>query len=1349
MRRIVLLIILFSIGIQYSSFAQVWAVNSFVSDIEDAVAEVNTKARAKDLSGALSGLDKLNDYIRRNEHRFSDWYEKAREEDPGFSLEINDAGLVEQLQLEYWRSMLVKVNRNKRLVTEAFEGIRYDEALDDQDVAWSYLQTIYKTGKSLIAIAESYKEGSVLGVFFNTKEGLDQFVDDYAKILSSENQRLETEAKEANLKRMLSKAKLMERNYLAIEKKMNNSLAITKGFVEKIETLKQIAKGLNKSPRFKIDPTDSRYNFYGSKYLQEIVAEAARFKEGYIQWENFENSFNNSIAKAFREKQNVLGEIRESDDVAVKAAKKDEVNDVYNTFKNDANRQYHDLKKTYNQAGDAVEINLNYRLSGFEPAQYPSGQTSNSGSSGSEIRLSAVKAEADVQDLVNHIHLGVREVNQLANQRQMKAAIDRLTALNRRIDNELSFSFGKDYRTAREENPNFKIQVNAQLSGQFKAAYWESSMKKNASLLIELTNKYYNPTKSNAGMYWKSSYAICKSIYDILQVKPNVEKELKEKGKQEAWNKFEESVDGLKDDIKKIKKAIEIGYNTPETKANIGALMKKVRIAASYLENMASYMRANEEEASRFYSLIDRLNKIKKEIESGPRKLVDNFSDSRYNFNESDFYGELKVLVSDYKEEEIYWNQFDQNFNALIKKAEYSKYQVIENIKGTDDFEEKKQQAIKTETKDWDGFDTYAKRKRDDLYDLKDQSTSSNNSNTTENQLFAGSKVSSGIVASDTEDENKITKENSESNKPSGKRIKNTFYHNIWGDKGGNSKLYFHQNGSSVMMENPSRSGSKKGNIINGVLTFNFRNSNNDTYKVEYKLVGDGYKMEVRKEMTDRMISDKLLISNNFTAPKQKEIEEYRAKNGSVEISELIYKGSFFAMTNDSDHDAVRDDFDNCLNTSEGLTVENGGVNIMGCLTGLSGFSVSGKDSDSKGISKSSFSGSSKNSSDANKTKVESKKEISAGGSNKKISNRRKQDLERVLVGKISNDGDGKGEYRSLAIENISLDDMFEFKLLSGEIYNIQVIWRDKTGSWETKYNGKETSFEASDFIENTSASVTHLNFVVNSNHNFWKKGSVPCEMEVWHLKSNDQDAPSHQQDFAQMREEETANKQGNTTNKTDTKVVKDNPWAKKKTSISTEKKVVEEKPIVKSNSKVAAEFSALLKKADESFNKKYWNEEQGPRSSSNPKQESINLLRRAEQLIGQEKHILARYDLVYKLVSTYSGYAKRVSANSAKVDFIKLAAGLANKYGGSASSISKEFNGMSAAKTKSMAYTKIASSWRVLAQAAMWGKGEYNRMYCDKETKRYYQMALSNDPTNTQLKKIVEDINAPKKARR
>jgi hypothetical protein len=1221
------LLFLISLSFISVSNAQVWRVNKFISEIESGINQVNSIARKKDMTNALAELDKVNNLIRFSE--FDTWYQDARKENGNYKFQISTE-LEPQFNVLYWGDMLQKVDKNKKLLNEALAGIEYDKSLDNQDQIWVYLKTIYNTGKSIKDIAESFAKKEYGGAFFNTKEGIDQFIDDYKKIEDANLQKLNTAAKEQNIKLMISKAKKMERNFFDLELKVRKGYGTVDNFNTKINELYATAKNLDKMPRFNIDFNDSKFKFDGSDFIQRIKAEGFRLHQGSIEWSYFEEIYSQVVNKALQDKKKILAEIQKSDDESMRNAKIDEVNDAYESFVKEASMNYKSLEKKFAKGGKSEKLNLNEKLPGFERAKFPSRQNSGSGSSGDQIRLSSVKAEADIQKFINHIHAEVAKVNELANRKQMSDAIDRLNDLNRTIEKEIGFYFEKNYRLARENNPDFTVKIQAQLSGQFQSANWESSLNKTKTQLTELNNQYYSIPKSNARVYWERAYSICKTIYDITQFPDGVKDEYKEKGAQEAWNKLDELKDGIKEDIKKIENAFDLEEEIPVDKTNVEALIKKSKEAINALESILSYMKVNEEEAVRFYSLINQLEKIKKEVESGPIKKLDT-DDNRYDFDNSDFYKRLSKLEKEFKNGEINWKEFDLNWKKLNREAEDQKDQVLRNIKSSDDLTSEKKRLTDMETKEWDDYYDYAVQQHDLCFEISKKYPDGNVPNEADKKLFEGSTLSSHIEA--TEESDMIeSNENADDSMPKGYvgKILNT-------GKGGGTYYSL-----DVNLLSPKDGIELK--VTSGKLKFIqviWRN-NKGVWVTKYQ--GNRTKFEAG---------------------------EFIANFGS-DITHLI-----FVVNSNHNH------------------FKNG---EFACEIDILHFPDKEANQEER-FSKSTNSNLKK--SETSLSKIEPQ----------------------GLIGKTSSNGKGQGATFSIDIRRLDEKDVLEVHIVSGTFVNISVSYlANQNGTYSNKsiYFGRKLRFVVGELVRLLPNDKSSVSFILNTEDSRFIQKIDPCVAEIWHLSANEK-IPGKNQTGNSSVKQQTAN--GNQINETNQMIAPHN----KEASIS---------------------FDALIKKANESFNKPYWEEnrsQQKTSSPTNPKQEALNILRQAEPLINQQFHLKLKYQMVVDLVKTHSSFAKRVNVDKAKEDFIKTAAGILNKYGNSVSSINKGYDGMSAAEVRSASYAKIGEAWRDLTQAALWGNHEYNKMDCDKQTKRYYELALRENPKDFNLKKIVEQINAPK----
>ncbi len=556
-------------------------------------------------------------------------------------------------------------------------------------------------------------------------------------------------------------------------------------------------------------------------------------------------------------------------------------------------------------------------------------------------------------------------------------------------------------------------------------------------------------------------------------------------------------------------------------------------------------------------------------------------------------------------------------------------------------------------------------------------------------QMFAGSSATTSLIP----DKAPTPRHSNLSPKTTlpGHRVKNVFFNGYW-DLGGNRQA-FKQTGDLVEIV-----GVGTGRITNGVLVYSFKDQEGISRIYEYHLIHDGFTMQVKKEMTRKDIFDKLYLANGMQRPPKKaEIQNYRERNGNFLTFERTYSLSNGVYGTDTDGDKVDDEFDHCPNTQKGLTVNNGGVNILGCPVGQNPDLQTKTSPENNNTTNSSASHTTSYSSPQQPINT-NKYPASSTIEQKPAANRLN------TIGTIHTDGKGKGNYLSLKIENINKTDIIELYLISGRMRIIQVIWRYSSGSWSTKYEGTKTRFVASELLDGITKNVTHLNFVVNSYHNFY--GKPACKMGITHL-TKDGGIPTYRQ---------------NTNKKTSTN---------------------------KESPKGSSKFELLITKATTAFNKPYWKDNNTGKTSinvTNSKQESFNYLKKAATLLNQETNLSKKYNMVYRFTHVASGFAKRVYSNKAKIEFIQLAGNTLSKYSNNISSISKDINGMSAPKARAMAYKKVAEAWRELTSAGLWGNSQYNKMYCDKLSKKYYDLALNEDRNDVELQKTVEKINAPKK---
>lgn len=301
-----------------------------------------------------------------------------------------------------------------------------------------------------------------------------------------------------------------------------------------------------------------------------------------------------------------------------------------------------------------------------------------------------------------------------------------------------------------------------------------------------------------------------------------------------------------------------------------------------------------------------------------------------------------------------------------------------------------------------------------------------------------------------------------------------------------------------------------------------------------------------------------------------------------------------------------------------------------------------------------------------------------------------------ILIGIIENDGNGNGAYKSIEVEKLKSNDKIVFRKISGEMQKIQIIYRRQGGIWDTKYEGPRTEFTVEEIMEGISPKVTHINFVVNAQHNFWKDGGVACKMKVYHIEIGGQESHSPNTD-ASAQENATSSSGSSNSNQQEI-----NPRPHITPTESSNQ--------TSTNSDINKQFKEMLNKASEAFNKKYWDDENGQNTSRNNTPETLGFLRKADRLSKQEPNTLTQISMVEQLASACATYAKRVYAYSDKAQFTELGARAANQAGSKANS--KE------------TYAKAANAWRSVRDGAIIGDHQFNKGYCDKQYLKYKELA-------------------------
>ncbi|TNF41616.1 MAG: hypothetical protein EP310_07065 [Bacteroidetes bacterium] len=914
--------------------------------------------------------------------------------------------------------------------------------------------------------------------------------------------------------------------------------------------------------------------------------------------------------------------------------------------------------------------------------------------------VSQINAQvASVEQTLSGVRQNVDRVNQLAENHDIYKSVELLKNTRRDFDSYLSHYFDDEYRAARKENQAYVPVLNLKFSSKLTASYWEERVKRSQNAIKNAKEAYaarnYQRTLNAQDEVWaylKTAYTVAKTIKDVAE---NIVAQNYVEAAKSAYDGANDFI-GNYEEIEEARLQI---INTERYEIEVQTLIKRAERMEETNWQLASYMRAWEQDVDDFYRLVDRFNTRVNTL--GSESQTEG-TESDYSWNDQPFLSQIEELGDKFKTNNQSYDAVKKQIENIISQAENQKEEVEKNIHATNSSD--KADKLNSLEEDFDEFYNLAFDVIDDCYRVSQSKTASQS----QNQSVG---VSNQNVARQNQTSQKVTANagtgatNNTGGIAPGKQVPNTFYHSYWSDSKGN-KIKFRQNGLNVEIE-----GAGTGQIQNGVLIYSYKEQDGTRRKNEYRLLDDGFKMEVKKEWSDMMIKDHLTVLNNFTAPSKEKINDFRKTNGNYITSVLSYAGSTMARYGDKDQDQVPDEFDVCPDTPQGLTVSNGGVDITGCVVkngaALSAASATSNtettSAQNTGESRtaqnnliSSTSAESQNivSSSQNTNSASGQNTAQENTASSKTGNATpaNSSLKPERIGYAVNKNQaGASAMCRVPVYRLMENETLVFKLLSGVFQKFYIRWSGK--SFEEVLFEKTTDvvYSTAQLMAQRPEKAMFLDFWLN------QYSDVSCSMEAWVLPAG-----------------VAIPKEWN---------IPSNPGVSGGSAGNT----------------AAGNFYDLIKKADEAFNRKYWNENGGVNSSSNPKQESLDLLRKCDPFIAKETNIQQKYSMIKTLSAKYAEYARRVFAYSAKSDFMQSAGGLLSKYGSQADAVS----GM---QQKSVAYRTIAEGWRDLTKAATWGDHQYNKMYCDKESKKYYDLALREDRNNEQLQKTVEKINAPKK---
>lgn len=812
------------------------------------------------------------------------------------------------------------------------------------------------------------------------------------------------------------------------------------------------------------------------------------------------------------------------------------------------------------------------------------------------INLNAQSPEQVVRDAENSINKKIELVHQLAIQRDIKNAFKKLDQINKEINKEFTWgTFDEKYREAKRSNPNFSFQIREDLPEQLSLSFWTNYVARCDKIMSDqdvITEGMVAMVQLNN---WDQAMAYSSQLKTMYETFTGAAENLGSANLLKFAYDLHGNMNDFIENYKKIEKAKLEGQEIDNFQVDFNRMTSKARKSKRLYNEYIESIRKNQGMIVDFEYNIKHIHKLKKLASKGPLFPL-SYADLRYNWNYEYVENRLIEECDSFENYVIDCPEFVK-FYASIKQDARNEWKEIKgNIYASDD-EVHKQEFLNHHTEMWAEFLREVKPVYDNTYQIYCVDNSATDTQNTDNP-FDGATAGGGAANTTSQD------------KPSNSLAPSFKIENV---KIKNQLVYFASPIPFIELKYDVYYPNEVPSSFNYVHNIEFEGKQ-ITHNTRSKLVLLGH-------------NDRRNNTFNFRFPKEKGDGTYQLKlivNVGKQIQSIsttiTVKGKSVQQGKTSSTSSNNSSAEQIPEPQKDNPPEREVVDRSGS-TGSSG-----NNNNSGGTYK-----------PPPKTNRNSQTTIPSNA---------------FLVGSISNSGNKQGTYKAVELKKLMTYERIVFKLISGELDYIQLIWRKEGGSWETEYQGNKTDFNISKGLKNIPSNTTHLNFVVNSHHNRWSSSDKACKMEVY--------------------------------------------------------------LIPRSGGASSNSFYDIIDQANVAFNVNYWEEEQGTRSSSNPKQKSLDLLRKAERMVNREPDFNTQLEMVELLVNTSASYAERVHAYTAKTPFMELAGRRLNRISTSVPQASKSAS----------TYSKIASMWRTLTRAALWGDHAFNKMYCDGEAKKYASLA-------------------------
>ncbi|MFZ5951805.1 MAG: hypothetical protein ACOYXC_13930, partial [Candidatus Rifleibacteriota bacterium] len=284
---------------------------------------------------------------------------------------------------------------------------------------------------------------------------------------------------------------------------------------------------------------------------------------------------------------------------------------------------------------------------------------------------------------------------------------------NRYVESVVNHDLEDQLFIARKENRGFIFNINVTLNNGFSSEFWKNKYDK-ANNSIRLSKEAISGlSKIRILDRQNEALIFAKTIYDSVMTIKDVVQNVKSQSYFEAIRSAKEGIDGFIDNYKEIEEAKFRKQETESLEIYMNGLVRRANRIIRTVEPILSFMKANAEEADRFFALLERIQAVKQKVFSGAvQKMV--YGDHRYTWNYEPFMREANDLVARTQTQEFSKKNIESKFAEINDRARASWQEVCENVTDSED-EDQTQMMMEANIKQWTDYEIISRKILNDV----------------------------------------------------------------------------------------------------------------------------------------------------------------------------------------------------------------------------------------------------------------------------------------------------------------------------------------------------------------------------------------------------------------------------------------------------------------------------------------------------------------------------------------------------------------------------------------------------------------------------------------------------------